>query len=286
MGTADLVPGVSGGTVALVLGFYRRLVATIQSGSAALGRFARLDMRAGMQHLRRVDWLFLLPLLAGIGLAVVSLSHLMERVLDDYPIEIAALFLGLIASSIIIAWRLLERRDTLRLGIIIVVGAVVFWLLGLRGGVSEDSVTQADAAAAWVFFASGALAICAMILPGISGSLILVMIGMYSPVLGAVNDRDGPMVLLFLAGATLGLAFFSQAVHWALQRHYDTVMAGLIGLMLGSTRVLWPWPNGLEDTGLGRPDEAVPAAVLLMLFGLVLVLAIGTLANRVERRTV
>lgn len=285
MGAADVVPGVSGGTVALVLGIYRRLVDSIRSGSSALGWFARTDIRGGFDWLRRVEWLFLVPLLAGIVIAVGSLASVIETQLHDRPVQVAALFLGLVLSSMIVAWRLLERRDLPRLAIIAIVGVSLFVLLGLREGLSEETVAQADDAAAWTFFASGAVAICAMILPGISGSLILVMLGMYGPVLNAVTDRDFGLLALFIAGATLGLALFSQLLHWALHRHYDSVMAVLIGLMAGSTRVLWPWPNGLNGTNLGAPDGERLSALLLMALGLVLVLVVNEVAHRIERRS-
>lgn len=285
MGAADVVPGVSGGTVALVLGFYQRLVGSVKAGSSALGRFARLDVAGGIDWLRRVDWLFLIPLVAGLGLAVVTLAHLIETQLQDNPVQVAGFFLGLVASSIIVAWRLVERRDAVRIGAMVAVGALLFVALGLRGGTSEDSVSQASDAAVWAFFLSGFVAICAMILPGISGSLILVLLGMYGPVLDAVTDREFGLLAVFLVGATLGLAVFSQLLHWALERHYDTVMAVLIGLMLGSTRVLWPWPNGLEDTGLGAPDAEVPVTVLLAVVGVLLVLAVNEVVLRLEGRT-
>ncbi len=285
MGAADVVPGISGGTVALVLGIYRRLVDALRSGSAALGRFVRGDLDGGLELVKRVEWVFILPLLAGMVFAIASLANLIETQLDDHPIEIAALFLGLVASSILVAWRLLERRDPPRLLTMVAVGAVAFVLLGLRDGTSEDSVGQVDDAAFWAFFLSGAVAISAMILPGISGSLILVMIGMYSPVLDAVTGRDALPILVFVAGATLGLALFSQVLHWALHHHYDSVMAALIGLMFGSTRVLWPWPEGLDGTTLGSPDGSIPAAVTLAILGSLVVLAINTVALRIGRRS-
>ena len=286
MGTADVVPGVSGGTVALVLNFYERLVGSVKSGSSALGRFARLDVAGGFEWLRRVDWFFLIPLLAGIGLAIATLASVIETQLHDHPIEVAGLFLGLVVSSIIVAGRLLEQRDATRVAVMLVVGVVLFVGLGLRDGTSEESVGQASDPAIWAFFLAGAVAICAMILPGISGSLILVLLGMYGPVLDAVTDRDVGVLGVFLIGATIGLALFSQALHWALEHHRDTVMAALIGLMLGSTRVLWPWPNGLDGTELGRPDGSVVPALGLAVLGAVVVLVVNEIAMRQERSRV
>ena len=285
MGSADIVPGVSGGTVALVFGIYRRLVASIRAGSSALGALIRLDLAGFRRWLGAVEWTFLVPLLIGIGLAILVLAGLIERLLDNYPIEMAALFFGLIAGSIVIVWQLLTKRDAKRFAIMALVGLTVFFLLGLREGTSEETVGQLSNPELWAFFVAGAIAICAMILPGVSGSFLLVMLGMYGPVLGAVNDRDVGVLLVFLLGATIGLAIFSQALHWALNEHYDSVMAALIGLMLGSIRVLWPWPDGLNTTRLDAPDErAVPAAVIAAI-AFVAVLAINSIAKRAEQRT-
>ncbi len=280
MGAADVVPGVSGGTIALILGIYERLIGSVRAGSSALGRLARLDLDAAAGWLRRVEWSFLVPLLAGIGLAVVALASLIETQLDDHPIEVAALFLGLVSGSVIVAWRILRNRDLSRLVVLVVVGVGVFAALGMRAGTTEETVSQTADPALLAYFLSGAIAICAMILPGISGSLILVLLGMYTPVLDAVTDREIGVLVVFLIGATLGLALFSQLLHRALERHRDTVMAALIGLMLGSTRVLWPWPNGLDGTRLSAPDEAVPAAIALAVVGFAAVFAISEIAAR------
>jgi len=285
MGSADIVPGVSGGTVALVFGVYQRLITAIRAGSKALGRFVRFDGAAGAAWLARVEWLFLVPLVAGIGLAVLLLAGPLEALLRERPIEMSALFLGLVAGSVVVAWKLLRTRDALRMSILLATGGVVFASLGLRGGTSEDSVGQLDEAALWAFFLAGGLAICAMILPGISGSFILVLLGMYGPVLAAVNDRDLGTVAVFLVGAVIGLALFSQLLYWALAEHYDSVMAALIGLMLGSLRVLWPWPNGVGSTAIGAPDEAVAVSVAIALIAFVTVIAIDVFARRSERAT-
>jgi putative membrane protein len=111
------------------------------------------------------------------------------------------------------------------------------------------------------------------------------MLGMYGPVLGAVNDRDIGTLLVFLIGATVGLALFSQGLHWALREHYDSVMAALIGLMIGSIRVLWPWPDGLNTTSLGAPDRNIASAIVIAVIACAVVLAINGLAKRTEHRT-
>jgi putative membrane protein len=284
MGAADVVPGVSGGTVALVLAIYHRLIEAIRIGSRALGHFLRLDVPSGVDHLRRVEWIFLLPLLTGITLAVLTLSSLIERLLADHPVSMAGLFLGLVAGSTAVAWQLLTRRDVRRV-VVLLVSAVVTWLaLGIREATTDHGSGGVEDPALWVFFGSGAIAICAMILPGISGSFLLVTLGMYGAVLGAVNDRDVLAVGAVLLGCISGLALFSQLLHWALSRHYDTVMAALIGLMAGSLRVLWPWPRGVDSTALEAPSGPVLLPLALVVVGLAVVLVGHEAAKRFDRR--
>lgn len=276
MGAADVVPGVSGGTVALVLGIYAELIEAVRDGARALGRLAKLDISGALAALRAVHWSFLLPLLAGIGLAVLSLSHTIERLLDEEPVRMAALFLGLVVGSIVVTARLV-RRDRPRLIILVGVAALTFVLLGFRSGPIEEPVLP-------FVFVAGAIAICAMILPGVSGSFLLLMMGMYDYVLGAVNERDLLVIGVFGVGAVLGLAGFSSLLHWALHEHTDSVMAALVGLMIGSLRVLWPWPEGTAGTSMAMPADDVVVPVLLAIGAAVVVVAISRLASVMEQR--
>jgi putative membrane protein len=285
MGAADIVPGVSGGTIALVLGIYERLIASVRAGSSALGAFLRLDFSGGVAWLKNVEWGFILPLGAGVGLAILSLSHLLERLLRDHAVLMSALFLGLVAGSALVVWRLLTVRDVRRVVTIVVVTIVVFVLLGLREDTSSESAAQLANPEMWAFFLAGSIAICAMILPGISGSFILVMLGMYGPVLSAVTDRNIVSLAVFGVGAVIGLALFSQMLHRALRDHYNTVMAALIGLMLGSLRVLWPWPRGVDSTALDAPNEDVIAAIAVAVFAFLVVMAIDALGRRIGHQT-
>lgn len=284
MGAADVVPGVSGGTVALVLGIYERLVASIKAGSSALGRLVRGDRGGTATWFRRVDWGLLVPLLAGILLAVVSLARILEELLHDHPEEMAGLFSGLIAGSVVIAWRLVKAWGSAAFLVTVIVGVATFVLLGLREGTTDETVSQLTDPALWVFFIAGAVAICAMILPGVSGSFLLVLLGMYGPVLAAVNDRELATLGVFVAGTVVGLAFFSQLLSWALVHHHDTVVAALIGLMAGSLRVLWPWPDGLDSTALGAPDSNFIGVAALAVGALGVVVVLGRIgsAGKVE----
>ncbi len=276
MGAADIVPGVSGGTIALLLGIYDDLVHNVKTGARALGSAARLDLSGAVERLRRVDWLFIGPLFVGLGAAVAALSSVIETLLHDYPEEMAGLFSGLVLASVYVATGMVRPWTARAVGLGIVVAVAVFAVLGLQNGPVADPTTFA-------WFGAGAVAICAMILPGISGSFLLLMLGMYAPVLAAVNDREIGHLAIFFVGLVVGLALFSNVLGYLLDTARDLTMAALIGLMVGSMRVLWPWPNGVgtisdnqaevvDGSGLDWPadDEvAVPALLAVLAFGIV-----------------
>ncbi len=283
MGAADIVPGVSGGTIALILGIYERLIASVRAGSKALTLLVRRDVAGFRRWLAAVDWLFLIPLGVGILVAVFLLAGILSELLREQPEAMAALFMGLVAGSVVVAWRLIRQPRLQHALIILGFGVLTFVLLGLRGGTSEESVGQLSEPAIWAFFLAGAVAICAMILPGVSGSFLLVIMGMYTPLLAAVTDRDFVTLGVFILGAVIGLALFSQALHLALQRWHDLVMAVLIGLMAGSLRVLWPWPDGVESTELGLPDGDLLVGVVLAVIAFVVVVVVARTAQGLER---
>lgn len=275
MGSADVVPGVSGGTVALVLGIYERLIANVRGGAGALGALVRGRWATALARLAHLEWIWLLSLLAGIGAAVVILAHTIETLLEEQPVRTAALFFGLIVGSVVLAWRLVRTRDLQRVGVAVLAAVAAFVVLGYSSGPVEDPTW-------WMFLAAGAVAICAMILPGVSGSFLLLMLGMYDSVLGLVTDRDLALLAVFMVGCVVGLALFSTALHWALARHHDTVLAAMIGLMVGSLRVLWPWPDGTESTTLAAPSGDVAVPVAIAVAGAAVVLAVALRAGRSE----
>ena len=281
MGAADVVPGVSGGTVALVLGIYEHLVETIRDGARALGALLRGNVSDFWKRVKAVDWIFLVPLLAGILLAVVSLASLIETQLHDNPEEMAGLFFGLVIASSVVAWRLLKHWVPAHLAMMTVVAVAVFAILGLQSGpVSDPSPLM--------FLGAGVVAICAMILPGISGSFLLLMLGMYGAVINVVDERLLGDAAVFGIGAVIGLSLFSSVLGVMLDKAHDWVMAALIGLMIGSLRVLWPWPNGvgiisdIEDevvsgTSIDWPagDEwFAPTALAVLAFAVVIAFSI------------
>jgi len=280
MGSADVVPGVSGGTVALVTGIYPRLIATISSGSLAAGRFVKGDLGGAVAALRKVDWWFLGALVVGAVVAVATLANVIVSLLHTQPIRTAGAFLGMIIGTIAISWRLLQRPAAAHAITAATVGTVSFLVFGFQSAAATDAPPI-------VFFLAGMLAICAFILPGVSGSFLLLAIGMYQPVLGAVNDRQLATLAIFGMGAVLGLGLFSRLLERLLDRHHDKVVSILIGLMLGSVRILWPWPNGLGDEdGVGATVLAAPGGdvVVPIVLGVLAAVAIVGLGGWAERR--
>ena len=283
MGAADIVPGVSGGTVALLLGIYDRLVGEVREGAGALGELVRGDTSGFLRRLRGIDWVFLFSLLTGIALAVVLLVSWLRTQIEENPVEVSAVFFGLVAASVVVAAREVGRWDVFRWAIAAIVCVVAFFALGVRsGGLSDPSLI--------VVAGAGSLAICAMILPGISGSFILLMLGMYDHVTEAIDERHLSTIAAFGVGAVIGLALFSTFLHWVLEHHRDTVMAALVGLMAGSLRVLWPWPSdgpegesGLENVDLGAPVSGeIVGATIGAVVAAVAVLVIAEIAVRID----
>ncbi|MBM3634393.1 MAG: DUF368 domain-containing protein [Actinobacteria bacterium] len=274
MGSADVVPGVSGGTIAVLVGIYERLVHAISMASRALGNLLRFRFREAGQRLRAIDWVLILPLIIGIGVAIFTLAGVISTLLADHPEAMAGLFSGLVAASAWVAWRMIRTPNATAIVVAIVVAVITFFVLGLKGGAIADP--------SWlVIFGAGAIAICAMILPGISGSFLLLMLGMYDFVISAVDERDFPVLGVFALGCIVGLALFSQLLDWSLTNHHDVVVAAMAGLMIGSFRVLWPWPSGVDSTELGT---AVGNWYVPVLLGLVAAAVVAGLTLLVERR--
>ncbi len=238
MGSADLVPGVSGGTMALVTGIYERLVASVRGFTGLPLRLVRGDVAAVR---RDVEWLLLLPVLAGMGTAIVVGSGFIPDLLEQYPERMYGLFLGMIVATLPLPWRMIEQRSG-RSWLLALAGAVVaFVLAGLPSGNVDDPSLL-------VAFGAAAIAICAMVLPGVSGSYLLLVMGMYEVTLDRVHERELAYIGVFALGALAGLTVFSRILGYLLERHHGTTMAVLVGLMAGSTRALWPWQEGDERT--------------------------------------
>lgn len=232
MGASDIVPGVSGGTMAFILGIYEELIDSIRTIGRPqfLQAVFRLRIKEAFQIL---NWQFLLAVATGILLAALSLARGLEWLLVNQPVYLWSFFFGLVLASVVTVSKRIDHW-TLPLLLMLAIGAVGAFLL--VGAVPVQTPNDW-----WFLFLSGALAICAMILPGISGAFILVLLGKYQYVLSAVNNRDIITVALVGLGAAVGIVTFAQILGYFFKRYHDMTVALLTGLMLGSLRKIWPW---------------------------------------------
>ena len=272
MGMADLIPGVSGGTVAFVSGIYEELLVSIRKVS---GEVLKLLLQFKIKEaLAAIPFRFLAPLFAGIFTAVLSLANLLGYLLDTYPSFVWSFFFGLvIASTWIVAKRVTtwSMANMISFALFLVVGYVVV------GAVPVETPSNLP-----MYFLSGMIAICAMILPGISGSFILLILGKYGQVLDAVRDMNIQILIAVALGCVVGLAIFSRFLSWLFAKHHDISVAALAGFMLGSVRKLWPWQEVIE-TRINSHGEVVPLAtkniipsnIDLSVLGILLLMAIG-----------
>ena len=236
MGAADVVPGVSGGTMAFILGIYEELLASIRSFDLQfLKLLSRFKIKEAINH---TSWRFLAALFLGIFVAIFSLARILSWLLQDHPVLIWSFFFGLILASVYTVGKHLQKW-TWPVFAWMCLGTIGSWfLVGLVPVKTPESP--------WFVFLSGAIAICAMILPGISGSFILVLLGKYAYLLDAVNRRDILPLIIAAAGAGLGLITFVRFLNWLFKKYRDPTLAVLTGLMLGALRKVWPWKKTLE----------------------------------------
>ena len=275
VGTADLVPGVSGATVAIVLGIYERLVAAIRGFDLAFaGRLLRLDLPGASRH---IDARFLFPLVAGIALAAVFFTRVvpLADLMVTHRVAVQSFFFGLVAGALGVLVGEARRGRALRWP------DVVFAVGGLAAGWGiAVAVPASTPEAAWFLFAAGALAAAAMILPGVSGAYVLVLLKKYAYVLAALGRLDLAVLVPFGLGVAAGLALLSRVLDWLLGRHRRAILFALTGLVAGSLWSIWPYRAAVDGRSVPAwPDAFEMANVLLAAAGLALVAALH-LASR------
>ena len=286
MGTADIVPGVSGGTIAFITGIYEALLTAIASiNSRLVLQVLRLNLKQALAglHLR-----FLVTLVCGIALAVISTSHLMHYLLTEHAVQTWSVFFGLITASILVVAHSINKRFTTFPALIL--GAILAY--GITGLIPLYTPEEP-----WFIFFSGMIAICAMILPGLSGSFILLILGKYAFITAALRNPVNPdnleIILIFITGCLVGILGFSRILRYGLARWHDYTLALLTGIMLGSMRKVWPWKITLESQIIRgkehvlREENVWPLldiefgiALLLMLSGFTLVMLLDKISRQ------
>lgn len=291
MGAADIVPGVSGGTIAFITGIYFRLLEAINAVPIATFRYLLRGRIRSFWY--SIDGTFLTALLAGILASIATMAAAITYVLEHYPVLIWSFFFGLILASVWHVGRQVRQVRALLLLPLSTGIVVAWWITTLSAGQINPS--------ALAIFGAGALAICAMILPGISGSFILVIIGMYAPVLAAIKTPDPVVLVLFMGGCVVGLLSVARLITWAFHRYHDLVLAVLTGFMIGALNKVWPWKEVVSwrtnSSGAQVPlqevsimparfseltgqDPQVMVAVIMAVSGFALVLVIEWLGSR------
>lgn len=287
MGAADVVPGVSGGTIAFISGIYEELLSAISGIN--LANLKLLKKEGFKAAWKAINGNFLLALLSGIFISIVSLAKLISWLLENKPILVWSFFFGLVLASIFFVGKQIEKWNAPTIILFIIGAFAAFYITTLHPAISESSSLL-------FYFFAGALAICAMILPGISGSFILVLLGAYKPVLDAIHNKNFQLLSVVAIGAVIGLLSFSKVLRWLFDHHKNYTLAVLTGFILGSLNKIWPWKETLttriNSHGLEVPfneqsvspfsydgDPQLMMAIVLAITGFAVILLLEKLAN-------
>ena len=261
MGVAEVIPGVSGGTIALIVGVYQRIIDSAAAFTRGVLELRKLNFKGLGAEFKKIDLGLLIPLGIGMLSAIVMAAAALEPLLENEPEIMRGLFFGMILVSLYVPFKMgssiwSPRDFVLALG----AATVAFSLMSLpRAAEFEPSL--------WFVFLGAMVAICALVLPGVSGSFLLLALGLYAPTIAAVNDRDWTYLLVFVLGAIVGLGAFSTLLSWLLENKRRITLIIMTGLMLGSLRALWPWQ---EDQGGILPASSIEPVIALVA-GVVLV---------------
>lgn len=270
IGIAEIIPGVSGGTIALITGVYSRIIDSAAEAFKAIALVATFSKKNFVQagvRFKSMSWSMLIPMLIGMVIALFAAAGVVEPLLEKYPTLTKALFAGLIAASLAVPIRLSGGRwGITEYAIAIVAAAAAFAFTSIPRGADLDP-------GFFLIAGSAAIAVCALVLPGVSGSYLLLALGMYAPTLAAVNDRDFGYLGTFVLGALVGLGLFVGLLQWLLKHKPRITLVVMSGLMVGSLRALWPWQsetgeilapysNGLLELALFAAGASIVAALI------------------------
>lgn len=304
MGAADVVPGVSGGTIAFISGIYQELIDSINNVNVSVLKTLKKEGFKAVWE--QVNGSFLLALLTGIGISILTFSKVITHLLETQPILVWSFFFGLIIASITLIWKEITSWKLVDILFLLIGITVSYYITIARPVSSPDSY--------WYLFLSGFIAIIAMILPGISGAFILLLMGSYETVIGTINTfREGLTTAnseilisallklgVFAVGAIIGLKSFSKILHWMFEHHKNTTLTLLVGFMVGSLNKVWPWKEVLE-TRINSHGEVVPyidksilpqnfdgdpkivMAIVLAILGFVLIFGMEKMASKLGK---
>ena len=292
MGAADVVPGVSGGTIAFISGIYEELLGSI---SAINFSALKLLRKKGLKVFwKSINGNFLLSLLLGVFISIISLAKLISWLLENKPILVWSFFFGLVLASILFIGKQITKWDLITILLFVIGASLAYYITTLQPLISENT-------SPYFLFVAGAIAICAMILPGISGSFILVLLGAYKPVLDAIHNRDYKVLIILASGAVIGLLTFSKVLKWLFQHYKNFTLAVLTGFILGSLNKIWPWKETLtwrvNSHGVKVPfneqsilpfsyngDSQLTMAIVLAAIGFALIIFLEKVAQLSEKK--
>jgi putative membrane protein len=279
IGIAELIPGISGGTIALITGVYTRIVdsaAEAVRGIVLVFGFSKSNLAKARLHFKKISWSLLIPMLIGMVIAIFVGAGIVEPLLEQYPTLTKAAFAGLIAASLFVPITLSGMAWKLSHYLVLLVSASAAFAF-----TSIPRAADADPSFV-VIMVSAAFAVCALVLPGISGSYLLLALGMYAPTLAAVNDRDFGYLGTFVLGAIVGLASFVSLLQWLLANKLKMTMVVMTGLMVGSLRALWPWQS--ESGSLSSPESGFGLELMMFGVGSMIVLALIVVERRMSNK--
>jgi putative membrane protein len=262
IGTAEVIPGVSGGTVALIVGVYDHIINGISHLVRAVGFLLSGKPTEAGQQFREIRFAILLPILFGMILAILTTASILEPLLVAEPEIVRAAFAGMLLASLYVPIRLVGKNfRPIHVAILILGATAAFWLTSFPHAGLDNPV-------GWQILLFAGLAVCALVLPGVSGSFFLLAVGMYGPTIAAVNNRDLGYLGLFVVGAVVGLLSFAMVMKWFLDNYRTLTLSLMSGLMIGSLRALWPWQDQAREP-LGVRDPTGPLLALLLGAGIV-----------------
>lgn len=244
MGAADVVPGVSGGTIAFISGIYEELITSINNINLDLFKAIKTSGFKGFWE--KANGNFLLALFIGISISLFSLATLVSWLLENEPVLLWSFFFGLVLASVFFVGKEITKWNVASIIALVLGASVAFYITTLPPNENIDSLP--------FMFISGALAVCAMILPGISGAFILVLLGSYKTILGAVHEKDLKVVATVAIGAIFGLLSFARLLKWMFNNYKNMTLALLTGFIIGSLNKIWPWKRVLETKVFGEKE--------------------------------